>query len=153
MLVRESRVRGSGFRAGPASPRATHFAAEQEAYSDRLNEIISGGGQIKLVQIHTLARPPAEPCVTALSHEELDALAALSTGGRAFRWPYFILHELSVTTSAGAATRDVQPLVRCRRAKPVAGRGREVRCEARPVSSPSGRPLRADPVQGLMRSL
>ena len=32
--------------------------AEQEAYCDRLGEIVAAGGQIKLVQIHTIARPP-----------------------------------------------------------------------------------------------
>jgi wyosine [tRNA(Phe)-imidazoG37] synthetase (radical SAM superfamily) len=52
-------------------------AAEQESYCDRLNEITSGGGRIKLVQIHTIARPPAESYVTALSSEEIDALAEL----------------------------------------------------------------------------
>lgn len=51
--------------------------AEQEAYCRRLGEIIAAGGRIKLVQIHTLARPPAEPWVTALSDAELDALAEL----------------------------------------------------------------------------
>lgn len=51
--------------------------AEQEAYCDRLNEIISGGGAIRLVQIHTVARPPAETWVTALPDAEVDALVAL----------------------------------------------------------------------------
>jgi wyosine [tRNA(Phe)-imidazoG37] synthetase (radical SAM superfamily) len=49
--------------------------AEQEAYCGRLDQLAAGGAQIKLVQIHTIARPPAEPYVTALSNEELDALA------------------------------------------------------------------------------
>ena len=49
-------------------------AAEQEAYCRRLNEIIAAGGRIKLVQIHTIARPPAESWVTALSNAEIDAL-------------------------------------------------------------------------------
>ena len=51
--------------------------AEQAAYCDRLNEITAGGGQIKLVQVHTIARPPAEPFVAALPRDEVDALAAL----------------------------------------------------------------------------
>ena len=38
-------------------------------------EIVAGGGQIKLVQIHTIARPPAESWVAGLSNEEVDALA------------------------------------------------------------------------------
>ena len=48
---------------------------EQQAYCARLGEILAGGGQIKLVQLHTIARPPAEPWVTALSNAEVDALA------------------------------------------------------------------------------
>lgn len=55
-------------------------AGEQAAYCDRLSEITAGGGQIKLVQVHTIARPPAESYVTALSNEELDALAGLVRG-------------------------------------------------------------------------
>jgi wyosine [tRNA(Phe)-imidazoG37] synthetase (radical SAM superfamily) len=49
--------------------------AEQEAYCDRLLEILDFGGRIKLVQIHTVARPPAESWVTALSPAELDTVA------------------------------------------------------------------------------
>ena len=51
--------------------------AEQEAFCDRLNEIVGAGGRIKLVQVYTVARPPAESCVTALSDAEVDALADL----------------------------------------------------------------------------
>ncbi len=50
-------------------------AAEQEAYCGRLREITAGGGGIKLVQIHTIARPPGESWVAGLSNEEVDALA------------------------------------------------------------------------------
>ncbi len=49
---------------------------ETAAYCDRLREIVAGGGKIKLVQIHTVARPPAEPFVSALSAEQLEAIAA-----------------------------------------------------------------------------
>ncbi len=49
---------------------------EIEAYCDRLKEITSNGGMIKLVQIHTVARAPAQPYVTALSDREVDAIAA-----------------------------------------------------------------------------
>lgn len=56
-------------------------AAEQEAYCRRLNEITAGGGRIKLVQVHSIARPPAESYVTALSHEQLDGLAELVRRG------------------------------------------------------------------------
>jgi wyosine [tRNA(Phe)-imidazoG37] synthetase (radical SAM superfamily) len=51
-------------------------AAEQEAFCDRLNEVAAAGGRIKLVQIYTVARPPAESFVTALSDAEVDAIAA-----------------------------------------------------------------------------
>jgi wyosine [tRNA(Phe)-imidazoG37] synthetase (radical SAM superfamily) len=48
---------------------------EQDAYCDRLSELVAGGGQIKLVQLYTVARPPAESYVSALADAELDALA------------------------------------------------------------------------------
>jgi wyosine [tRNA(Phe)-imidazoG37] synthetase (radical SAM superfamily) len=51
--------------------------AEQEAFCDRLNEVTAGGGQIKLVQIYTVARPPAESFVTPLSDAQVDALRDL----------------------------------------------------------------------------
>jgi hypothetical protein len=51
--------------------------AEQFAFCDRLNEIRASGGQIKLVQIYTVARPPAESFVTPLTDAEVDALRDL----------------------------------------------------------------------------
>lgn len=48
---------------------------EQEAYCQRLAEITAAGGKIKLVQVHTVARTPAEPSVTPLERAELEALA------------------------------------------------------------------------------
>ncbi len=51
--------------------------AELAAYCDRLREILAAGGQIKLVQIHTVARKPAEAFVAALSNAEVDAIAEL----------------------------------------------------------------------------
>jgi wyosine [tRNA(Phe)-imidazoG37] synthetase (radical SAM superfamily) len=51
--------------------------AEQEAFCQRLNDIRAAGGQIKLVQVHTVARHPAESWVTPLSDAEVDALAEL----------------------------------------------------------------------------
>ena len=51
--------------------------AELEAYCDRLQEIVAAGGQIKLVQIHTIARKPAEAWVAALGNAEVDAIADL----------------------------------------------------------------------------
>lgn len=49
-------------------------AAEIDAYCDRLNETTAGGGAIKLVQVYTVARKPAESIVGALSDEEVDAI-------------------------------------------------------------------------------
>jgi wyosine [tRNA(Phe)-imidazoG37] synthetase (radical SAM superfamily) len=49
--------------------------AEVDAYCERLQEILAAGGQIKLVQVHTVARKPAEAWVTALTKEEVDAIA------------------------------------------------------------------------------
>lgn len=51
--------------------------AEQDAFCDRLNEITAAGGQLKQVQIYTVARQPAESFVTRLADAEVDALAAL----------------------------------------------------------------------------
>ena len=51
--------------------------AEQNAYCDRLCDIVAGGGQIKFVQIHTIARHPAESSASPLQNAEVDALAEL----------------------------------------------------------------------------
>ncbi|MFH1418567.1 MAG: radical SAM protein [Planctomycetota bacterium] len=56
---------------------------ELRAFADRLEEIRAGGGQIKLVQLYTVARRPAETFVAALSREELERIGLLvrqSTG-------------------------------------------------------------------------
>jgi wyosine [tRNA(Phe)-imidazoG37] synthetase (radical SAM superfamily) len=50
---------------------------EQEAYCQRLLEILAAGGQIKLVQIHTIARSPAESFAAPLTRAEVDAVAEL----------------------------------------------------------------------------
>jgi len=50
-------------------------AAELSAYCDRLEEITSSGGQIKLVQIHTIARVPAENWVSGLPNEVIESIA------------------------------------------------------------------------------
>ncbi|MGA2032075.1 MAG: radical SAM protein [Thermoguttaceae bacterium] len=52
-------------------------AREIEAYCQRLRAITAAGGRIKLVQIHTIARRPAEDWAAALADEEVDSLAAL----------------------------------------------------------------------------
>jgi len=49
---------------------------EIAAYCGRLDDILDAGGEISLVQLHTVARKPADNCVTALPDEHLDALAA-----------------------------------------------------------------------------
>ena len=49
--------------------------AEVAAYAARLREILDGGGRIRLVQIHTIARSPLSPSARALPDHELDALA------------------------------------------------------------------------------
>jgi wyosine [tRNA(Phe)-imidazoG37] synthetase (radical SAM superfamily) len=49
---------------------------EQIAFCDRLNEIVARGGQIKLVQVYTIARRPAESFVSPLSDDEVDTLVS-----------------------------------------------------------------------------
>ncbi len=51
--------------------------AELEAFCDRLNEIAAAGGQLKLVQIYTVARRPTESFVTPLSDDEVDQIVTL----------------------------------------------------------------------------
>lgn len=51
--------------------------AEQLAFCDRLNDITAAGGRLKLVQIYTIARRPAESFVTPLTDSEVDSLVAL----------------------------------------------------------------------------
>jgi wyosine [tRNA(Phe)-imidazoG37] synthetase (radical SAM superfamily) len=51
--------------------------AEVLAYCDRLNEIVAGGGTIRLVQIYTIARRPTESYVTPLADPQVDELVAL----------------------------------------------------------------------------
>jgi wyosine [tRNA(Phe)-imidazoG37] synthetase (radical SAM superfamily) len=50
--------------------------AEIAAFCDRLNETTAEGGRIKLVQIYTVARQPAESYVSHLSKDAVDAIAA-----------------------------------------------------------------------------
>jgi hypothetical protein len=40
-------------------------------------EILAAGGKIKLVQVHTIARPPAESFASPLAATEVEALAEL----------------------------------------------------------------------------
>jgi wyosine [tRNA(Phe)-imidazoG37] synthetase (radical SAM superfamily) len=52
-------------------------AAEREAFCDRLNEIVSAGGRVKLVQVYTVARRPAEEYVAPLDAAEVDSIVDL----------------------------------------------------------------------------
>jgi wyosine [tRNA(Phe)-imidazoG37] synthetase (radical SAM superfamily) len=54
----------------------TPSAEEIEAYCGRLNDLISKGGQIKALQLYTIARDPAEAGVSPLSDDELDRIAS-----------------------------------------------------------------------------
>jgi wyosine [tRNA(Phe)-imidazoG37] synthetase (radical SAM superfamily) len=51
--------------------------AELEAFCDRLNEIVAAGGTLKLIQVYTVARRPAESFVAPLSDAEVDSIVAL----------------------------------------------------------------------------
>jgi wyosine [tRNA(Phe)-imidazoG37] synthetase (radical SAM superfamily) len=51
--------------------------AELDAFCDRLNEMTAAGGMLKLIQIYTVARRPAEDFVAPLSESEVDAIVAL----------------------------------------------------------------------------
>jgi wyosine [tRNA(Phe)-imidazoG37] synthetase (radical SAM superfamily) len=48
---------------------------EVEAYCARLNELLAAGARLKAIQLHTIARAPAEKFVTPLADAELDAIA------------------------------------------------------------------------------
>jgi len=50
--------------------------AEISAYCDRLNELTAQGGKIRLVQVYTVARRPAESIVSSLTDAEVDTIAA-----------------------------------------------------------------------------
>lgn len=50
---------------------------EIEAFAGRLETILFAGGMLRLVQVYTVARPPAEHSVTALTVEELEQIAAV----------------------------------------------------------------------------
>jgi wyosine [tRNA(Phe)-imidazoG37] synthetase (radical SAM superfamily) len=50
---------------------------EIAAYTDRLVEILEAGGRISGVQVYTVARVPAESYVSALSDDEVEAIAGV----------------------------------------------------------------------------
>ncbi len=47
------------------------------AYCQRIRDIVASGGQIRLVQVYTVARRPAESFVAPLRDDEVDAIATL----------------------------------------------------------------------------
>lgn len=50
--------------------------SEIDAYVQRLQDITAAGGRISLVQVYTVARPPAESFVSALSNAEVDHIVS-----------------------------------------------------------------------------
>jgi wyosine [tRNA(Phe)-imidazoG37] synthetase (radical SAM superfamily) len=50
---------------------------ELEAFCDRLNEITASAGKLKLIQVYTVARRPAEAFVAPLSDVEVDSIVDL----------------------------------------------------------------------------
>ncbi len=50
--------------------------AEIEAWADRLRWLTSHGGRVDHVQVYTVARKPADPRVSALATDRLEAIAA-----------------------------------------------------------------------------
>jgi wyosine [tRNA(Phe)-imidazoG37] synthetase (radical SAM superfamily) len=50
---------------------------ELEAFCDRLYEIVQVGGQIKVVQVYTVARVPAEAFVSPLANADVDQIVEL----------------------------------------------------------------------------
>jgi wyosine [tRNA(Phe)-imidazoG37] synthetase (radical SAM superfamily) len=50
--------------------------AEIEAWADRLRSLTSHGGRVDHVQVYTVARKPADPRVSALATDRLEAIAA-----------------------------------------------------------------------------
>jgi wyosine [tRNA(Phe)-imidazoG37] synthetase (radical SAM superfamily) len=50
--------------------------AEIDAFCGRLSDVLAAGGKLKLVQVYTVARPPAESFVTPLAEDELESIAA-----------------------------------------------------------------------------
>jgi wyosine [tRNA(Phe)-imidazoG37] synthetase (radical SAM superfamily) len=50
---------------------------ELDAFCDRLSEITAAGGMLKLIQVYTIARRPAEDFVAPLSDSEVDTIVKL----------------------------------------------------------------------------
>jgi wyosine [tRNA(Phe)-imidazoG37] synthetase (radical SAM superfamily) len=69
--VRPLIIQSLWFRIHSANPPAE----EINAYCKRLENLISAGGRLKTIQLHTIARDPAESCASPLSNDELDQIA------------------------------------------------------------------------------
>ena len=68
---RETTIQALFARHHGAAPTSEEIAA----WAERLRAIRAGGGRIGWVQVHTVSRPPAESFVTALTVDELEAIA------------------------------------------------------------------------------
>jgi len=49
---------------------------EIDAYCDRVSQLCERGAKIKLIQLHTVARPPSESFVSVIPNDQLDTIAA-----------------------------------------------------------------------------
>jgi wyosine [tRNA(Phe)-imidazoG37] synthetase (radical SAM superfamily) len=70
--IRPLIIQSLWFRIRDAAPPAE----EIESYCNRLNDLISAGGQLKTLQLYTIARDPVEADASPLSNEELDQIAS-----------------------------------------------------------------------------
>jgi wyosine [tRNA(Phe)-imidazoG37] synthetase (radical SAM superfamily) len=52
-------------------------SGEIEAYCDRLNSIVAGGGRLSHVQLYTIAREPVDVSASLLTNNDLDRIAAI----------------------------------------------------------------------------
>ncbi|MBX9790812.1 MAG: radical SAM protein [Pirellulales bacterium] len=80
--------------------------AELSAFADRLNEIVASAGQIRLVQVYTVARKPAEASVTPLTDAEVDAIVELVR--HSTRLPAEPFYGSSETISFDGTASDAQ---------------------------------------------
>ena len=69
--VRPLVIQSLFLRLGLESPAG----GEIDAYCDRLGDVVGGGGEIRLVQVYTVARRPSVKTVSPLSDAEVDAIA------------------------------------------------------------------------------
>ncbi len=64
-------------------------SAEIDAYVDRLRTLVAEGGKIKLVQIYTVARGPAESFVSPLSRQRVDAITEKVRAAGLYALPFY----------------------------------------------------------------